>query len=174
MTSEPMATTVPTAASREALGGSAVLRTGIAVGAALILFRTVGGNFANEWEGWGTFLSTAAAVTVEGAVWVALTFGLLVRIGLRPTPGGHNRPARAALLGGVLSILSFAVFFTGAPVIVGAGAVMLALAGLRWARSGIGGRGAALAGLVLGALTITGALAFYITAIVDGVLTYWV
>lgn len=174
MTSEPMTWAAPKADAPEEPDQRRVLRVGLVVAAGLILFRTVGGNFANEWEGWGTFLTNAAVATVEGALWAALTFGLLVRIGLRSTRDGHNRPARAALLGGVLGVLSFAVFFTGAPVIVGAGAVMLAIEGLRRARSGMGGRGAALAGLILGAMTIAGALVFYSLAVVDGVLKYWV
>lgn len=174
MTGEPVAGSVPKAALTEAPRASVVFRVGVAVAVAVILIRTVGGNFANEWEGWGTFLTQASAATVEGVLWAVLTFGLLVRIGLRSGSGGHNRPARAAMLGGVLGILSFAVFFTGAPVVVGAGAVMLAFEGLRRARSGMGGRAAAGAGLVLGAVTIAVALGYYATAIVDGVLAYWV
>jgi hypothetical protein len=147
---------------------------GLAVAVAVILIRTVGGTFANDWEGWGTFLMQASAALVEGGLWAALTFGLLVRIGLRSGSSGHNRPARAALLGGVLGILSFAVFFTGAPVVVGAGVIMLAFEGLRRARSGMGGRGAAHAGLALGAVTVAVALGFYATTLVDGILTYWI
>jgi hypothetical protein len=110
---------------------------------------------------------------VFGALAVALTFGVLVRRGLRTAADGRNRPARAALLVGVAGILSYVIFFTGTPAIVGAGAITLGLVGLRLAREGRGRRGAAVAGLVLGAANVALTLAFYVAEMASGILEHW-
>lgn len=149
------------------------LRVGLAVAISVIVIHALGGNFANEWEGWGVALQTVSFAAVFGALTLGLTFGVLVRRGLTAADG-RNRPARAALLVGVVGILSYVIFFTGAPAIVGAGAITLGLEGLRQARGGMGGRGPAVTGLVLGAANVVFTLAFYAAEIASGISQHWV
>lgn len=149
------------------------VRVGLALAISLIGIHALAGNFANEWEGWGVALSNMVFAAVSGALAVGLTFGVFVRRGLRTTADGRNRPARAALLVGVVGVLSYVIFFTGAPAILGAGAITLGLAGLRQAREGMGRRRAAVAGLILGAANVAFTLAFYAAEIFSGVLDHW-
>jgi hypothetical protein len=149
------------------------VRVGLALAISLIVIHALGGNFANEWEGWGVAVQTVSFAAAFGALALGLTFGILVRRGLRTAVDGRNRPARAALLVGVVGILSYVIFFTGAPAIVGAGAITLGLAGLRLAREGRGRRGAAVAGLVLGAANVAFTLAFYAAEMASGILEHW-
>lgn len=150
------------------------LRIGLAIAISLVAIHAGAGTFANEWEGWGTALSGALFAVVSGALAVGLTFGVFVRRGLRTAAGEANRPARAALLVGVGGILSYVIFFTGAPAILGAGAVALGLQGLRLAQEGRGRRGAAIAGLILGAANVAFTLAFYVAETTSGILEHWV
>lgn len=148
-------------------------RVGLAIAISLIGIHALAGTFANEWEGWGVALQVVAFAAVAGALAVVLTFGVLVRRGLRTAADGRNRPARAALLVGVVGILSYVLFFTGAPAILGAGAITLGLQGLRQARDGMGRRRAAVAGLVLGAVNVAFTLAFYAAETASGILEHW-
>jgi hypothetical protein len=66
-----------------------------------------------------------------GLVIVGLTFGLLVRWALKPSPGGHNRAALAAPLTRVASLAAYGNFFTWAPVLIAPAALLLAREGLR-------------------------------------------
>lgn len=149
------------------------LRAGLTVAVVVIAVHTIGGNFANEWDGWDVALGNVLAGTILGALALALTFGLLVRPGLRAA-GAGNRPARMAVVTGMIGVVSYVVFFTGAPAVVGAGALALGLRGLQLAREGRGGRHAALTGLVLGLANIAFALGFYATEIVAGLSEHWV
>lgn len=149
------------------------LRVGLVIAISVIIIHALGGNFANEWEGWGVALQTVSFAAVFGALVLGLTFGVVVRRGLRPAADELNCPARVAPLVGVAGILCYVIFFTGAPAILGAGAITLGLAGLRMAREGRGRRGAAVAGLVLGAANVAFTLAFYVAEIAAGVIEHW-
>lgn len=149
------------------------VRVGLAIAISLIAIHALAGTFANEWEGWGAALEAASFAAVAGALAVGLTFGVLVRRGLRPSAEGRNRPARAALLVGIAGILSYVAFFTGAPAILGAGAITLGLQGLRLAREGRGSLAAAVGGLALGAANVAFTLAFYAAETVSGILEHW-
>ena len=126
------------------------LRWGIAVFAGFETVHLAGGTLGNDWEGWGTFVENAAFVLVTGLVLVGLTYGLLVRWGLKPSPRGRNRPALTGLAAGVLSVASYAAFFMWAPVLIAPAAVLLGRAGLAQAQNGHGGRAYAAAGAFLG------------------------
>ena len=129
--------------------GRSWLRWGVAVLVGIETVHTVGGVLVNEWEGWGTFFGNLSFIVVTGLVIVGLTFGLLVRWALKPA-GDRNRPARASLIAGMISVVSYVIFFTWAPVLVAPAAVLLAREGLARAREGQGRRGFALAGGFLG------------------------
>jgi hypothetical protein len=88
------------------------LRWGGGVFVALETVHFVGGLVGNDWEGWRTFFENFAFVVVTGLVLVGLIYGLLVRWGLKASPRGRNRPALVGLGAGVLSVASYAIFFT--------------------------------------------------------------
>jgi hypothetical protein len=132
------------------VNGRSWLRWGAAVFAGVESVHVLGGTLVNDWEGWGVFLSGLSFIVVSGLVLVALVFGLLVRWGLKPSPRGRNRPALTALAAGMLSVAGYAVFFTWAPLLIAPAAVLLGRAGLTWAQKGLGGRGYAFAGAVIG------------------------
>lgn len=134
--------------------GRSWLRWGAVVFVGLETAHLIGGLVGNDWEGWGTFLENFAFVAVTGLVLVGLIYGLLVRWGLEPSPRRRNRAAPVALVAGLLSVASFAIFFTWAPILVAPGAIVLARAGLARAGEGHGGRRPAVAGASLGLLTI--------------------
>lgn len=161
----------PRAAGRRSIGDP--VRIGLWIVGIDVLVHTVGGNFANDWEGWGVALGSMAFALVAGVIAVALVFGVLVRIGMKRSSRG-NRPAKASLFAGVLGIASYVVFFTGLPAVVGAGAVTLGIEGLARAREGEGGRGPAVAGLALSILNIGFTAVFYTSAIVEGVAEHWI
>ena len=163
----------PEGRARLIRGEVSPVSVGLTLAISLIAIHALAGNFANEWEGWGVALSTMSFAAVSGALAVGLTFGIFVRKGLRTAADGRNRPARAALLVGLVGILSYVIFFTGAPAILGAGAITLGLAGLRLAREGRGRRGAAVTGLVLGAVNVAFTLAFYAAEMASGILEHW-
>ena len=122
----------------------------------------------NDWEGWSNFVGNVTVITVWGIVLVGLTFGLFVRWGLKASPAGRNRAALASLGCGIASLLAYAIYFMWAPFVVAPAALVLAAAGLRTAReSGDRGRGCALWGGVLGALS----LAYWIFCIVFVLIT---
>jgi hypothetical protein len=164
----------PKSAARPIRLPASPLRVGLAIAIFVIVVHAVGGNFANEWDGWGVALENMSAALVFGVVAAALTFGVLVRIGLRIDRKGPNRAARAGLATGVIGILSYVAFFTGAPAIVGAGAITLGLEGLRLARDGRGGRAPAVTGLALGIANVAVALTFYAAELTSGILEHWV
>jgi hypothetical protein len=114
------------------------------------VLHAVGGVLVNEWEGWGVFFEVVSFVAVSGLLIAALTFGLLVRWGMKGSKKGRNRPALASLVAGVLSLLSYALFFMWTPLLVAPAAVLLGREGLTRAAEGDGGRGYAMAGVLLG------------------------
>ena len=142
------------------------LRWGAAVLAADLIVHNTGGVLANDWEGWGVFWETVIFVLVTGTVLVGITFGLVVRWALRPTPRG-NRAATAALCTGAASLLAYGIFFTWAPVLIAPAALLLAREGLRNAEFR-GGRRRALAGRVLAVCTFAVFVWFAVVAIVTG------
>jgi hypothetical protein len=126
------------------------LRWGIAVFVGFETVHVTGGTLGNDWEGWDVFLGTLVFVVVTGLVLVGLTYGLLVRWGLKPSLRGRNRPALTGLAAGALSVASYAAFFMWAPVLIAPAAVLLGRAGLAQAQNGQGGRAYAAAGAFLG------------------------
>lgn len=140
----------------------------LAVLAAYLIVHNGAATAVNHWEGWSAFAGNVVVVTIWGIVLVGLTFGLLVRWGLKASPTGRNRAAIASLGAGVASLLTYAIYFMWAPFVVAPAAIILARAGLRTARDGGGrGRGYALAGGLLGALS----LAYWIFCIVFALVT---
>ena len=129
------------------------VRAAIVTLVADLVLHTVAAVLANDWEGWAVFCNNVAFIVLTGLVWVALTFGLLVRWGLTPSPQGRNRAASAAAVAGILSVVSYVVYFTWAPLVVAPAALVLARAGLRDATDKRT-RGLALTGAVLGTLSL--------------------
>jgi hypothetical protein len=77
-------------------------------------------------------------------------------------PSGDNKPARRALILGVLSFITIAVFWTGLPFALGVPALVLAATGqARAPQEGHGGQATAAA--VLAALAIVVSIVFCIT-----------
>jgi Protein of unknown function (DUF2759) len=146
------------------------LRWAAAVLAADLLVHIGGGVLANDWEGWGVFWGTALFVVITGVVIVGVTFGLVVRWALRATPRG-NRAATVALWTGAASLVSYAVFFTWAPVLIAPAALLLAQEGLRNAGSP-GERRRAMAGRVLAICTFAVFGWFVVAVFVTGTYPY--
>ena len=122
--------------------------------AAYVVIHSGAATLVNDWEGWSNFAGNFVAVMIWGLALVGLTFGLLVRWGLKDSPKGRNRAALASLGAGIASIVAYAIYFMWAPFVVGPAAVILAAVGLRTAReSDPGGRTFALVGGVLGGLS---------------------
>lgn len=132
-----------------------------AAGAALLLmlvgtyvdtpFKASGARrwaLTTEGEGIGELLLLVAFAALGAAV----VFGVVVARGLRRAPEGT---ARVALAVAVVGLLSLAVFWTGLPAILAAGAAVLALD----ARNRLG-RAPAAVGVALGlaVLTVVGAI----------------
>lgn len=136
--------------------------------AAYLVVHNGAATLVNDWEGWPVFAGNVIGVTIWGIVLVGLTFGLLVRWGLKASPTGRNRAALASLGAGVASLLAYGIYFMWAPFVVAPAAIVLARAGVRTARDGGGrGRSYALGGGVVGALS----LAYWIFCIVFVLLT---
>lgn len=121
---------------------------------AYLVIHNGAATLVNNWDGWSNFAGNFLAVTIWGLALVGLTFGLLVRWGLKDSPKGRNRAALASFGAGVISLLAYAIYFMWAPFVIGPAAVILAMAGLRAARENDrGGRTYALAGGILGGLS---------------------
>ncbi len=74
-------------------------------------------------------------------------------------PGGDNKPARRALIHGVLSLITVAVFWTGLPFALGVPALALAATGrARASQEGHGGQATTAA--ILAALAIVVSIVF--------------
>jgi hypothetical protein len=125
------------------------LRWATVVLAADLIIHNGAGMLVNDWQGWGVVAGTLVFVLITGLVIVGLTFGLLVRWGLKPSPDGRNRAALAALAAGIASLLAYGIYPFWAPMLVAPAALVLARAGLRAAHHQ-GGRGFAIAGAALG------------------------
>jgi hypothetical protein len=103
-------------------------KIGLAAVGAVVAIRIVGGNFiANDWEGWGTFITTAVGAAIEGLILWGLVFGLVVGFsgGLR-----GSWPGVVAVMLGVLAVLSLAIPYSAPQALLGAGAVALGLVSL--------------------------------------------
>lgn len=92
-------------------------------------------------------------VLVVEVVAAAVLFGLVVPRGLRRESAGRT----ACVLGALGLLLLVPAFWSGLPLLLGAAAALLGFAGRRAAR----GSGPAIAGLVLGLLTVVGYAAIY-------------
>jgi hypothetical protein len=129
------------------------LRWAAAILAADVIVHNTAGTLSNDWEGWGVAAVNFAFILVSGLIVVGLTFGLLVRCGLKPSPRGRNRAALAALGAGIASLAAYGLYFTWAPALVAPAALVLARAGFHDAAER-GGRGYALAGAALGTVSL--------------------
>ena len=118
------------------VGVAAAILTAVALAAA---------NFAGTGENGGVG-PYALTLIVSIAVAVVLFGWAIPRI---------ERPARAGLVLGLLGILSVAAYWTGLPYVLGPAAIALGLLG----HARAGGKGAARAAVVLGALATVGAIA---------------
>lgn len=139
--------------------------TGVLV-ADMILHNALG-TLVNDWEGWSAAAQVFIFVLITGLLIVGLTFGLLVRWGLRPSPRDRNRAALAAFGAGIASLASYAIFFTWAPVLIAPAALVLAREALR-AAGERGGRGYALTGAALGVSSLGVFALFVVVALVTG------
>lgn len=133
-------------------------KIGIVTVCAVVAVRVVGGNFiANDWEGWGVFIPNAIGAVIEGLILFGLVFGLLVRLAARSSGGG---PEVAALITGVLAVLSLAIPYSAPQAILGAGAVGLGLTAVERAEDRPRSRWIASAAVVLGLIAIVAWLSF--------------
>jgi hypothetical protein len=129
------------------------LRTGLVVLAGYLILHIGLASLVNDFEGWANFVSNTTVIVVWGLVLGGLTFGLLVRWGLKPSPTGRNRAAIAATVAGAASVLCYATYFMWTPLVVAPAALLLAHEGLKSAGSQ-GGRSYALLGGILGAFSL--------------------
>jgi hypothetical protein len=95
-------------------------------------------------------LDREAMVLAPLVVLVAL--GVFAAVGIPAWRGAHNRPARAAVVCGVLGVVGVLAYWISAPIILGGLAVTLGVEGRR--RAAEGRRGEAVAGIVLGAIGV--------------------
>lgn len=105
------------------------LKLGTGAVAAAVVIHTLVAWVINDWE---AAISTFLLILIFGLVVGALVFGLIVRWGVR---GSAQHAAIAGLATSILSILSYGVFFIGAPPIIGAGGAVLGQVGLNRAQS---------------------------------------
>ena len=129
------------------------MRAGLVVLAGYLILHIGLASLVNDFEGWANFVSNTTAIVVWGLVLGGLTFGLLVRWGLKPSPTGRNRAAIAATVAGAASVLAYGIYFMWTPFVVAPAALLLARVGIQ-AADDKGGRGYALIGGILGALSL--------------------
>jgi len=128
-------------------------RAGLVVLAGYLILHIGLASLVNDFDGWANSVNNAVAIVVWGLVLVGLTFGLLVRWGLKESPTGRNRAALAATGAGAASVLAYGIYFMWTPLVVAPAALLLAHAG--WMAAGSkGGRGFALIGGALGTLSL--------------------
>lgn len=130
------------------------LRAGLFVFAGYLILHLGIASLVNDFEGWANFASNTSVIVLWGLVLTGLTFGLLVRWGLKPSPTGRNRAALAATGAGAASVVAYGLYFMWTPLVVAPAALLLARAGWKAAGSK-GGRRFALVGGALGALSLT-------------------
>jgi hypothetical protein len=144
------------------------LKWGVLVVAADVVVHNVAARLANPWEAWSTFLENFVFIAVTGLVLASLSFGVLVRWGLRDSTRGTDRAATAAAIAGGLSVLSYAAYFMWAPFVVGPAAVLLARTALAESALSRRGRHLAKAGMVLGATSCAAWVAAVLFALATG------
>lgn len=141
-------------------------RAGLVMLACYLILHIGLASLVNDFDGWANFASNTVAIVVWGLVLVGLTFGGLVRWGLKASPEGRNRAALASTGAGAASVLAYGIYFMWTPLVVAPAALLLAHAG--WMVAGSkGGRGFALIGGALGALS----LAYWIICMVFVLIT---
>ncbi len=123
----------------------------VSVAVLMAVFSVVGGE--NQDEQLGTLWFTVPFAIIAGA----LVFAWLVPWAKRTAPAGANRPVRTGLVMSVLGLLSIVAFWSGLPVILGAGGVALGQTRREDATAGHGG--ISLAAVALGALAVAGGIA---------------
>jgi hypothetical protein len=133
-----------------------------------LVIHSAAGSFRNDWEGWGVALENTAFVAITGAVVVGLTYGIFARRALQAPQNGPNRPAKAALIAGILSVAAYGAFPLWAPFLVAPAAVLLGREGLRRATAGHGRRGYALTGTILGLVSFTVMVGLVTFAVITG------
>jgi hypothetical protein len=97
----------------------------------------------------------ALSMVALDAVVLAVVYPLVVARGLRQESAG----GRALTLGLIGVLLCVPAFWSGLPMVLGAGALLLGHAGRRAAS----GSGQAMAGFALGALAVVGYVAIYVS-----------
>jgi len=107
------------------------------------------GLFFNDWEGWSTLVANLVFVVVTGVVLVGATFGLFARWALRD----EERAGKGALGVALVSLASYAIFFTWAPFVTAVAALLLGRTALVGAPTGRAARAARI-GMGLGALSL--------------------
>jgi hypothetical protein len=102
------------------------LHWGAIVLAADVVVHNTAGVLSNDWEGWGVVAVTFVFVLVTGLIITGITYGLVARWAL------HRRHAAGAALGtGLVSLASYAIVFTWAPVLIAPAAFLLTREALR-------------------------------------------
>lgn len=122
----------------------------------------------NEWEGWRIFLENLLFIVVSGLIVVGLIYGLLVRWAMKKPAEDRNRPASAGMWTGILSVVAYGAFFIWAPFLIGPAAVLLAREGLRHVQESGLGRGRAMVGGSLGALSLAFGIFLIVFALIRG------
>lgn len=150
------------APDRSASASRRWLRWGTAVLVADLVVHAGGGTLSNDWEGWGVFWGNFLFVLITGVVFVGLTYGLVVRWALR-----RHHAAGAALATGIVSLASYPIFFTWAPVLIAPAALLLARDVLRTGPAPAARR-MALTGAAFAVGTFAVFVWFVLTAIVSG------
>ncbi len=115
---------------------------------AAVLFPRINAVIYDDERIWQ--LDREAAVLAPLVVLVAL--GVFAAVGVPAWRGAHNRPARVALVCGVLAVVGVLAYWISAPIILGGLAVTLGLEGRN--RAAEGHRGQAVAGIALGAVAV--------------------
>lgn len=133
-----------------------ITATGLAVAGLVGTYLLPGLLFADHSADVGGF-AVATGVTV---VLAAALFGWAVPRAMG-APGATNRPATAALVTSVFAVVSLALHWLGAPLVVAGAGIALALRGRERAERS-GRRGLATAALAISAFVVVAALAIVV------------
>ena len=134
----------------------ALVPAGIATSVVILFFETMRGDSLGE----------VTTMDAFGVLAAALFFGLVVRRGLRH----EAAPVRALVMSVLGLLLAFPAFWSGLPLVLGAGGALLGYAGKRASsRSGL-----CIGALVVGALAVIAYLAIYIGDWIANPGTSWI